>query len=224
MKKTLIILLVVFSFAANIYAQDAAVKPATSAGTAGLLFTFSGLSNLGAGNFEGGFGGKYFFTKSLAVRGILNFTSASQTVPSNVDDVDDTEASATEFGIGAALEYHFGYKRVSPYLGGGVGFSTTSTEQTGEGYTLTNDLGGQNVNGTNFNAGTALEVYGLVGVEFFLFDELSLAAEYRLGFGSFSEADEEQKVEGFETVTTEGGSGSQIALQSQGFLTLAIYF
>lgn len=223
MKKTLIILLVVMSFAANIYAQDA-VKPATSAGTAGLLFTFSGLDNLGAGDFEGGFGGKYFFTRNLALRGILNFTTASQTQPSGVPGVDDTEASATVIGVGAALEYHFGYKRVSPYIGGGLQFITTSTEETGEGYTMTNDLGGQSVNGNTYRAGTMLEAFGLVGVEFFLFDELSLSAEYRLGFGSFSQSDEEFERDGFDKVTTDGGSGSQFALHSQGFLTLAIYF
>lgn len=223
MKKTLVILLVVFSFAANIYAQDA-VKPAPAAGTAGLLFTFSGLSNLGAGNFEGGFGGKYFFTKNLAVRGILNFTSASQTDPSGMDGVADDEYTATVIGVGAALEYHFGYKRVSPYLGGGVGFRTASTEFSEEGRTIKNNSNGLNVNGTTFSAGTALEVFGLMGVEFFLFDELSLAAEYRLGFESFSAADQEVEQEGFDTITTEGGSGSNFSLQSQGFLTLAIYF
>ncbi|HEX2983149.1 MAG TPA: hypothetical protein VHO28_06360 [Ignavibacteriales bacterium] len=220
MKKTLIILLVVMSFAANIYAQDA-VKPATSAGTAGLLFTFSGLDNLGAGDFEGGFGGKYFFTRNLALRGIVNFTTASQTQP--VEGSADMEASATVFGVGAALEYHFGYKRVSPYLGGGVGFATTSTEFTAENYTMKNDMGGQNVNGATYYGGTSIEAFGLVGVEFFLFDELSLAAEYRLGFGTNSRSDEEETI-GNTTTTTKGGSGSQFALHSQGFLTLAIYF
>jgi hypothetical protein len=48
-----------------------------------------------------------------------------------------------------------------------------------------------------------------------------------LGLESFSQADPEVKVEGpgySNTVTGKGASISTIALNSQGFLTLAIYF
>ncbi len=225
MRKLLVVLFVVISFSANIFAQE--VKPAPMAGTAGILFTFSGFSNLGAGNFEGGFGGKYFFTKNFALRGIVSFTNASLTEPTATID---EETSATRFGIGAAVEYHFMTKRVSPYIGGGVQFSTTSTEHSYpsgfEEKTTETDYS-VSINGSGFSGGTSFTVFGAVGAEFFLFDELSLAAEYRLGLESFSQADPEVKVEGpgySTTVTGKGASTSVIALDSQGFLTLAIYF
>jgi opacity protein-like surface antigen len=199
-----------------------------------LLFTFGGFSNLSAGSFEGGVGVKYYYKDKLGIRAGLQFASASAEIPANaptgVQGIDG-ERSATRFGVTAALEFHKGAGRVSPYLGGGLGFSTTSTEtklpSTGnpppDPVTVKNDRNGENINGIGFLGGTNLNVFALAGVEFFLFNEVSIAAEYRLGFTNLARADEERTISG-QTTTTKIGGSSNLGITNSGLLTLAIYF
>ncbi len=224
MKKLYNVLIAVLTISSFLFAQSE-VKPTLYAGSKALLFQFSGLANIGAGNFEGGVGGKYFLNSNLAIRGGLQFANASVSTPNT--NLPDNKNSATTFGINGAVEYHLSTKRVSPYLGGGIAFSTTSTEETqqtvGGENKVSNNRNGVNIGGNAFNAGTTISVFGMVGAEFFIYDELSLGAEYRVGFSSTSQADEEVTV-GNQTTTTAGGSLTTIGLTSQGFITLAIYF
>lgn len=228
--KKIITLFTLFLIAstASVSAQDD-VRPDYANRRAALLFTFSGLANIGAGNFEGGIGGKYFLNPMMAVRAGLSFSTISETVPSQAANGKEGKTSATGFGLNGAIEYHLASTRVSPYIGGGFGLSTTSTESKDpvnanqDQVTIKNNLGGETISGTTYNAGTSISLYALLGAEFFIYRELSLAAEYRLGFISTSRSDQERTV-GNVTDKTKGGSISQFGVESQGFITLAFYF
>ena len=209
------------------FAQD--VHPFIGSGSKAVLFSFSGLSNLGANNFDGGAGMKYFLTSQMALRGGLLVNASGSTIPANpgVGEVGvDGSTSSTTFGIEGALEYHLTTTRVTPYFGGGIGFSTTSNESipaatgTAPLYQVTT----KNRDGSG--AGTMINFFALMGVEYFIVNEISLSAEYRLGYNLLSPSDEEVSSNrpDFVTQTTKGTSTHDLYLQSQGFLTLAIYF
>jgi len=227
------LLSVVAVLLANSLALGQGVNPNFNAGSKAMLFTFDGFSTLRAGSFDGGIGAKYYFGRNTALRAALQFANASEDIPANPapgQQATDGEESGTQFGVSGALEFHLGSKRASPYFGGGLSFSTTSTESRNaiigpstNQTTVENDRNGENVNGRGFLGGTTLGVFALAGVEFFLFNEVSLAAEYRLGINKISRADEKVS-QGNQTVTTKLGSGSDVGISNSGLLTLAVYF
>jgi hypothetical protein len=232
MKITAVICLAILFIGSPVLSQD--VVPSIAAGSKALLFSFSGLGFLGAGNFEGGIGGRYYLSDMMAVRAGLQFASASQDVPANPgagQTGTDGKISASRFGVAGAVELHLSKGRVRPFVGAGLGFSSTSTEsknavvgnpppaQT----TTKSRVAGETVGGVTYFAGSNLSVYGLAGVEFFLYREVSLAAEYRLGFSSTSRSDQEV-TNGSTTTMTKVGGASMIGVASSGVLTLSVYF
>lgn len=232
MRSAWIIVLTLCFVTVSVQAQG--VVPATGAGAKAVLFSFSGLATLGAGNFDGGIGGRYFLTDAMSVRGGVRFASAGQDVPANAPAGQqgvDGSLSALVYGVSGAVEIRMARKRVSPYLGGGVSITMTSTESKSSEQgnpppaqtVVKNDNGGEVVNGTFYSAGTTLSLFGLFGVEFFLYEEMSLAAEYRLGYASTSRPDEETTV-GPTTTTVQSGGGSTLGFTNGGALTLAVYF
>ncbi len=213
------------------YAQ---VTPNLSSGTTAVLFTFDGLNTIRADNFDGGAGFKYFLSEENAIRVGLQVSKASSTEKTNpVAPATGTDGKeeGTTFGISLALERHLSTARVSPYIGIGAGFSTTSTEATNavtgnpppaQGVAKNLD-GGHTIGGTFFQGGSTLEVFALGGFEFFLTEEVSFSAEYRLGYAKISQKDEEITF-GTTTTTTTFGDSSLININSSGLFTLAIYF
>ena len=87
----------------------------------GLIVNFAGLAGDMIAEFDdgyqGGLGIKVWFGEKSALRGLVDFSRASDT---------DT----TTFGVGAAYEYHLTRTRVSPYLGGLAGLNIDSTAGT----------------------------------------------------------------------------------------------
>lgn len=208
--------------------------PDLTSGTMAVLFTFDGLNTIRADNFDGGAGFKYFLSEENAIRVGLQFSKASSTDAANPVAPDtgvDGSEDGTTFGISLALERHLRTARVSPYFGVGAGFSTTSTEATdavvgnppGPQTTVKNLDGGHRISGTFFQGGSTVEVFGLGGFEFFLTEEVSFSAEYRLGYAKISQKDEEVTF-GTTTTTTAFGDSSLININSSGLFTLAIYF
>ena len=208
--------------------------PDLTSGTMAVLFTFDGLNTIRADNFDGGAGFKYFLSEENAIRVGLQMSKASSTEKANpVAPATGTDGKeeGTTFGISLALERHLRTARVSPYFGVGAGFSTTSTKAKnavegnppGPQTTVKNLDGGLTIGGTFFQGGSTVEVFGLGGFEFFLTEEVSFSAEYRLAFAKFSPKDEEITT-GATTVTTELGSSSLVDIASSGLFTLAIYF
>lgn len=203
-----------------------------------MLFTFKGLSSMEAGDFNGGIGAKYYLSSSTALRVGLEFMTASVALPANPEALlnqtgIDGSASATKFGISAAVEYHLLPTRVSPYVGGGIGISSGSTEYKNP---VVNDppprVQIQQTTDKNFpvdtlgvtlNPGFEMNVGGIVGVEFFITKEISLSAEYQLFYSTTSFSDEEE-IQGNLTQKTKMGSTSGLKISSIGGLTLAVYF
>jgi hypothetical protein len=114
-------------------------------------------------------------------------------------------------------------------VGGTVGFVSTTTSAkdavpTGTTQTvITNDVAGQVVNGATFFGGFNFNVAALAGVEFFIVKELSLSAEYRLGYGVTAPYDEKNTT-GAATVTTKSGAFQTLGITSVGAFSLAFYF
>lgn len=218
--KKLTALFVLFFLVANIstFAQRTGDKA--------LLFQFSGLSFLGANEFDGGIGGKMFLNNKMAIRGVVKFAMKSETDPWNgVAAGNDGEISASKIGLGAAFEYHLAHDKVCPYFGGGFEFTTSSTERKVKyaNGTQQNVIVNRTLGELGIEAGTQLGVFGMLGAEFFIFDNVSLGAEYRLGLSSMARSDEENTAGGV-TVKTKLGSKSSFDVSSQGAFTLAIYF
>jgi hypothetical protein len=211
----------------SIAADD--ITPSLDVNSKAVLFSIGGLSNLGADAFNGGFGVKYFIAQSLALRGSLQFITASQSNPANPPAGTvgtDGSTSATQFGLTAAIEYHLTKTRVSPYVGGGLSFSTTSTTNksavvgAGAQIITKNRTTGEFVGENPYSGGFGFGIDGLAGVEFFIAKEVSLAAEYQLGYALLSRYN--QEVVG--GLTTKAGSLNTVGISSTGLLTLAFYF
>jgi opacity protein-like surface antigen len=198
------------------------VTPSIELNSKAMLFSFSGLSVLGAGAFNGGFGGKYFIMNSMALRGSLQFLTASQSTPANPTGTDGS-SSVTQLGLSAMAEYHLLKTRVSPYVGGGLSFSSTSTTDkavvNGPGAQTTIKNGPVTLGGVTYSGGLNFGINALAGVEFFITKDISLAAEYMLGYSLFSRYD---LVAG--ATTTNEGSLSSFGISASGLLTLAFYF
>jgi hypothetical protein len=203
--------------------------PANGVGSKALLFTFTGLANLGAAAFNGGVGGKYFFADKMAIRGNLNFTTSREGKPFNGGSTGGTDGynSGTAFGLGAALEYFLAKTRLSPFVGGGLGISTASTTQKAPAAAGTVqpeiDNAAVAVNGISYIPGFGLNINGLAGAEFFITKEISLALEYQLGYFLTIAADRKD-ITGTTTTTTKIGNQSTLGFRYGGFVTLAFYF
>jgi outer membrane protein W len=197
------------------WAQD--FTPSAAQGSFAGLFSFNGLSNLGAGDYNGGFGMKFYLADNMAIRGGLQFATYGYIDYANPGAGQtglDGEESALQLGINGAFEYHLATGRVSPYVGAGLSFTTTSAQD-------------KTVNGIpgvgGYYAGTALSVGALAGLEFFVTKEISLSAEYMLGYSSVARADQEYTT-GSTTTTTKIGAAGSIDVATTGFLTLSVYF
>ncbi len=216
-----LILVILISSFSSVQARDPYFKKQSKA----LLFEFSGLDNLGANSFNGGFGGKYFINNRMAIRGSLQFMTIDEAFPFQGTGGVDGKAQAKRYGISAAIEVHFDTSRVNPYFGGGLGIAFTSTEsRTAEAdladqIIIKNDRDGE----FGYYGGTEFALFGMIGVEIFIFDKLSLAAEYRLGYGNNSRKDMEV-TQGNTTTTFEQGNIIGFGLESSGALILAVYF
>lgn len=192
-------------------------------GSKDLLFEFDGFSDLGAGSYLDGFGAKYFLSQKMAIRGVLQIESRKESNPFNPppgsgDTGKDGEEKFSRFGIAAAVEMHTGAKRVSPFWGGGIGFSSASSEEK----LVSTDPDPQIVI-KNENGYTEIAVFALLGAEFFLYKKLiSLAAEYQLGYYNRSNKDE-KVTSGNQTTTIKQGSDRLFGITNSGLLTLAVY-
>jgi hypothetical protein len=223
MRTSGLIILIIVSCTALSFAQQN--KPYFEKGSKAILFEFQGIDNLGANSFNGGIGGKYFLQPKLAIRGGIQFVSINEDVPFQGTNGIDGSNSASQYGIFGAIEFHLDTSQVSPYVGGGLGVTFTSTEsKSAEADPVDQVIIKNNRNGVfGYYGGTEFTVFALAGVEVFLIRSLSLGAEYRLGIEQLSRKDEERTV-GNTTVTTKQGTRTAIGVASVGVLTLAVYF
>ncbi|HEY9167525.1 MAG TPA: porin family protein [Candidatus Kryptonia bacterium] len=199
MRRSMILLAVIFLVgASSVQSQTLRVG---AQGQKALLFNFVGLNALNLGaystyvNQSAGIGAKYFLSDGVAVRGLLLFGINNHTT-STTPEVSDNKFS---FGIGGALEYHLPISSsVSPYVGGGLQFMTSTETTNPASFKTTQSMFG---------------VGALMGVEYFFNQSISLGAEYQFGLTTGSAtatgaADQSQLTVGFQTAG----------------LTMAVYF
>jgi hypothetical protein len=202
------------------------VTPEAAAGSKAVLFTFQGLSVIEALAYNGGVGFKYYLFDPFALRASLQFGVANEAIPGPTGGTDGNK-NAWDIGLSAGAEYHLLKTRVSPYVGGSLGFVSTSTENktpVAAGVTATtikNSVAGEDINGV-YKGGFNFNISALAGVEFFLIKELSLSAEYRLGWSIITRYDEVSSVPG--TTAIKSGAVNSVGISSVGALTLAFYF
>ncbi len=187
---------------------------------AALLFQFNGFGNLATGGLGAvetprdasgastitinGVGGKYYTAENVAVRAALTFAreTASQAQSGAIAEFTET---ATSIGIEGGVEVHLHNKRLSPYFGGLIGYSSGS---------FVRKQGGSEVSASRKGLGVA----GILGAEFFLFEQVSLAAEYRAVY---------QRTTASNTLSNgtriDAPEQTKIGFFSQGFLTLGLY-
>jgi hypothetical protein len=177
--KHLITVLCILSLATGMAtAQDQTAKG--KAGDKALLFSLNGLANLGAGNFQGGFGMRYHFTGTMAGRIGLGFGQSSVTdkAPSGTTSAVDEKTTDMSFSISPGLEYYIVHtKSVSGFIGAEIFYKMTS----------------KTVEGVNNVANTKNEVTGntfgaaaFIGAEWFPWEGIGLSAEYHLHFATSS--------------------------------------
>jgi outer membrane protein W len=175
--KFLFSLLLVAGLATVTLAQDDIIRPITKSGSMAFVFNMSGFGTFGLSPMAIGTAGsttvqgagvKWYVTDEGAVRILL----AMNMQDNGVDKADGQSVSSTTIGIGAQYEHHFPpLYSTSPYIGGGVAFSSSSTK------TATSSA-------ESTSGNTQLHVGVVAGFDWFFTRGLALGAEYRLGFTS----------------------------------------
>ena len=187
------------------FAQGESTVRRTSGSTA-LLFTLNGLSNLGGGNFMGGFGINHFLSNDVALRAGLGFGMNSETSGTGTSE---QKNSTTTINLAPGIRFNLANNNnVAMYVGGQVMFGTSSTSTT---------VGGTDAGSTS---STNIGVGAFAGAEWFPWNNVSLGLEYGLGFStSSSSAKNAAGVESDGPTTTSIGLG----ISNVQFL-LALYF
>jgi hypothetical protein len=228
MKRIIVALLVVAVAGSFAFAGDNA-KPITKAGNAALLFDLGGLANLSAGNYEGGFGAKYYLSNDLALRLGLGFTSSSQTTKNPTTGtlpptiLSESKLTSMSFSVAPGVQFNIAKTNaVVAYVGGLVSFTTSSTKREG------NSVGFN----TGFTSGAEYKesnsIFGVaafVGAEWFAWDNISFSAEYRFGFSSTTGKVESTVPAPGVSTSTDSPSTTSFGISSGNAanLTLAIY-
>lgn len=225
MKKFLAVVLAVVMMCGVVMAQDA--PAGNQAGAKSMNFTFGGLGAFGLTGTgpNGGLGLSYFLSSEAAVRVGLQVGTTSTTTPAAITGNSDASSSTFDLGIGADYLMYMGGGRVKPYMGAGVGLSLGSSSNepsvspTAANGTLTK------ITNTRNTDGMTLSVVGIAGAEFYLYNEISLSAEYTLGLLRMrSGADSEATIKGAAAVTAKGSSSTNLLGFGAAGATLHIYF
>ena len=225
MKKLFAILVAITLVASFVYAGDD-ITPAAKAGATSLNFTFGGLGTFGFGcagltssvqtsssdiSVPLGMSISFFSSNSAALRIGLQAQLQSKTLPSNLTN--GTDGSESAFAGGLSLDY-IGYmgsssSRIRPYLGAGILFIYSSND-----YKPAVASGAPQSETKNTQpAGIAAELRGIVGAEFFIYNEISISAEYQLnlfGIESFADTKYTDGTSGHQQPPIKNGSGTQI--------------
>lgn len=220
--KKLMVIVILFMMVISMNAQEE--KPFMEKSARALLFEFSGLDNLGAYSFRGGFGVKYFWSNDLAIRGSLQFANVRENIPFQGTGGVDGYEKASQFGLLAAVEKHLTTSRLSPYFGGGLGLSFTSTEEKTPDVDADAQITYKNgwVFDDDYRGETGFQIFGIIGAEIFVLRMLSLSAEYQLVYAKSSIKDIEV-TQGTTTQTFKQGSIRGFGIISVGVLTIAVY-
>lgn len=139
----------------------------------GLLFKFDGLANLGLNSFSGGVGLKYKIGEEAWLRHIISVSANRYNPHQQVGN----NSEYFNLNLGLSTDYIIDmYKRdnLKPYYGAGFSLSTGMTD---------NFTKNPSTEYTNTANSYSAEIVGLIGIEYFVKDNISLSAEYQLGAG-----------------------------------------
>ncbi len=235
MRRLFSIIAVIFLMVVFVFGQQQKEEKFAGMGSSAVLFSFSGLDNLNADTFNGGIGGKYYLSDNAAIVVGMQLNSISKTTPANPDTDQvglDGEYSKFDFGLSAGFEWHFKLTRVSPYVGAGMTFSLSSSENFAPMKWYKNSTGNIIKVTEKISGVYSFGIFGIGGVEYFITKNFSLSAEYHLCYDYNSG--------GTRTVTysliqgidprypiedeTENASTNFFGFTTGGALTIAIYF
>jgi opacity protein-like surface antigen len=217
MKKFLFVLFAVMLLVQLASAGDDS-NPKSKSGDKAWLFTLNGLSNLGAGNFMGGVGGKYYISDGNSLRIGLGFATSTTTTKYTgaPGGGSDQKVTGTGFSITPGFIHNINSSGpVLAYIGAQVSLGTGSATNENPGFVTNNKIHDSN---------TTFGVAGIAGVEWFAWNNISLAAEYQLAYTSTS-GTHEVTVGGTTTSTdnpTTNGFG--LGSASGANLTLAVFW
>jgi opacity protein-like surface antigen len=199
MKRILLVALALVFLAGAVQAAEVNTK----AGTKNLVFQFSGLSNLGLGNYDTGFGMRYYLSDDMALVPALKLGFSSTKTKSGVTGYSDDKTTGMRFGVDLALEKHTkAIGAISPCIGAGVGFVAASSKH--EPSRLSSPPTGTTLKVTDKSMGFG--VFGLCGFEWAWTSGLTLGGEYRLGL-QMDSGKRETELQGTNTQTSDDTSG-----------------
>jgi len=164
--------------------QLQAAPVSTDNGDKALVFTFSGLSNMSLGSYDGGVGLRYYIGDALALRPGINFGMASGDDESkNGTDV-EAESSSWSLRASVALEKHraAGSSSLSPYYGVGAALGAGHSESERRRTVLADSTLKEETASDSRNA----SVFLLAGFEWGFADGITLGGEYQFGARFFS--------------------------------------
>jgi opacity protein-like surface antigen len=225
--KRVLLVLVAMAVLVNVSFAADDVMPAAKAGAKSLNFTFAGLGGfgIGAAGAGGGIGVSYFLNNDAALRLGLNIGTASTTTPAAMIGNSDAKTSTFDVGIGADYLMYSGMGRLRPYMGAGVQITMGSSSSEPSVPTPTPNGTVTKTTNTRANDGLGFSLMGILGAEFWLWNEISLSAEYRPGLiGITQKADSETTVQGQPNVTAKGGSSTNILGLGTTAVMLHIYW
>jgi outer membrane protein with beta-barrel domain len=205
--------ILVAGFALSAFAQDESniIRPITKSGSAAFVFNISGLGAFGpaaqpigtvsdgsTSQAVAGAGLKYYLSDDLAAKILLAFAMTDN----GIDADKGTNITATQLGIGAIIEVHFGpLYSTSPYAGGGIHFASGSaTSKATVGSTTTESSA----------SGTQITIMGVAGFDWFFTRGIAIGAEWGLGYTMNSSS---SKVAG---TSTDGPSPTSIGIGMTG--------
>ena len=144
----------------------------------GLVFQFQGFDDLDLENYWGGIGAKVCFG-SIAFRpGIVFGSTSTDWPPALPADIGD-KRSISQFGGGADFLLQIATGRVAPYIGIGGAYRSGKTTFEDE-YSSTLQTA-PDITETTM---TVLGFSAIIGVELFIFKNVALGGEYRIGYMS----------------------------------------
>ncbi|MGD1044962.1 MAG: outer membrane beta-barrel protein [Bacteroidota bacterium] len=228
MKKLFTVLVAIALIASLAFAGDD-ITPSAKSGATSLNFTFGGLGafNLGEAGpsvpqpvaIPAGISISYFLNNNNAVRVGLQIQYGSETDPYQGTG-SGTDGNRSEFGLGISgdyLMYIASSSRVRPYLGGGFLLTYSSNDvkyAAGPGATQQEIQNSQ-------PAGVGFQLRGLAGAEFFIYNEMSISAEYQMNLFGIESFSDTKNTPGS---TTKNGSQMQILGFQALAATVHIYF
>jgi len=170
--KKIILFLIVIIYPIFLVSEDDVYFRAKQ-GDQALMFGLHGLSDFKAGNYGAGFGYQYYFANHFAYRISLGFSYHEEFKEKPSGTESDYTLSNTEFSLNQGVRYNFGMSgNVLAYVGGQLLFALSKESEKGEFWEATE------VTTRYTTYGTGL----FIGAEWFAWKNVSLSAEYVLGF------------------------------------------